>query len=1107
MNRATHGRVGQYIGGRLARACVLVAMVLSTMAYAPSVLRAGSGTPALVLSAPLQVAVGEAISVVLTVKNATNLAGYETLVLYDTSAAEFAGLHQQNNDLRRAGRAVDSLTVADLAIGSAIGLYSCPLNDCMGSAGRRPDQGVAGDVRLATLDILPLQAGTLEIRLGATKLVDAAGNPIAVDIPTPTLAVQVGASGAGARYPAPSGTWALAPSALARPPALGALDLTFDSQVTNADLMEVAIEWTTAREQGSPCAAPPNTRRDINHDGCIDVADLQLLANYTQAAPAAPASAAAALTLTVDSTGDGGDASPGNGICATSAGACTLRAAIEETNANAGPDTIAFSIPGGGTQTIHLDQALPTLSGGNTTIDGYTQPGASPNTDQRVSNAQIRIEIEGTGVSGIDGFRITSKENVLRGLSLYNFHRPIWLYGSGGHDNIVAGNFIGTDAAGTFALKTTGAKDASGVYLSQRASRNRIGGTALADRNVVSGNGRTGVALWYEWTDNNVIFNNLIGLHPSGTTVVGNGFHGIDINSGVSYTVVGGTGPQQRNVVVGSVRTGIEISHAGSTSYNQVVGNFVGTDVTGTKMLPGSGNKWFGIQVKDRVYGNVVADNVVGGSGRGGIRIDEFGSCCVRLNRFANNRVGVSLDGSAIPNSVAGFNVTAGNATIGPNNIVAHNPIGIRIEGDASDGNLITRNSIYSNDGLGIDLAPIGQVNPNDPDDADTGPNQQLNFPVLQTAVPQQVTGTACAGCTVEIFVTDSGSSEYGEGKTFVGAITAAADGSFVVPISGARSGDSITATAASTRGNTSEFAHNFVVGAGPAPGSTPTITQLSPASASAGGVGFSLTVIGTNFSASSVVKWNGAARPTTFINSTELRAEIAATDIATPGTAAVIVLNGSGKQSSAASFTITPAVPAPAITSLNPSAANAGGPDFTLTIIGANFSSASVAQWNGQDRPTTFVSATQLQASISAADIADHGTAAVTVLDQASKQLSGAASFVIHNPAALPTITSLNPKSATAGGANFILKVNGTNFTEDSVVEWNGVEHATTFISSTKLEAAIGAADIATAGVATITVAESVSGATSNAMTFSITAAAPDPSQQKHVYVALLKR
>src|SRR5215207_2642842 len=101
------------------------------------------------------------------------------------------------------------------------------------------------------------------------------------------------------------------------------------------------------------------------------------------------AAEAEGLTLTVNSTADDYDDWAGNGICATSTGACTLRAAIQEANKHSGPDTIAFDIPGSNVQTIQLQSTLPNLNDttGPTTIDGYTQPGSAPNTDPLVSNA------------------------------------------------------------------------------------------------------------------------------------------------------------------------------------------------------------------------------------------------------------------------------------------------------------------------------------------------------------------------------------------------------------------------------------------------------------------------------------------------------------------------------------------------------------------------------------------------------------------------------------------------------------------------------------------------------------------------------------------------
>jgi hypothetical protein len=127
----------------------------------------------------------------------------------------------------------------------------------------------------------------------------------------------------------------------------------------------------------------------------------------------------------------------------------------------------------------------------------------------------------------------------------------------------------------------------------------------------------------------------------------------------------------------------------------------------------------------------------------------------------------------------------------------------------ATDGNTITGNSIYGNKGLGIDLNPVGSVNPNDAGDGDSGPNQQLNFPVIVGASPEKVSGTACGGCKVEVFLADAGAGEYGEGKTFVGSATANSGGGFVATVSGVAEGVYLTTTATDAAGNTSEFSLN----------------------------------------------------------------------------------------------------------------------------------------------------------------------------------------------------------------------------------------------------------------------------------------------------------
>jgi hypothetical protein len=140
--------------------------------------------------------------------------------------------------------------------------------------------------------------------------------------------------------------------------------------------------------------------------------------------------------------------------------------------------------------------------------------------------------------------------------------------------------------------------------------------------------------------------------------------------------------------------------------------------------------------------------------------------------------------------------------------------MGIKVGGSLNDGNTITQNSIFSNTGLGIDIAPFEQANWNDPGDADNGPNQQLNYPVLVRSRPTLVEGTACANCIIELFIADSGAGEYGEGKTLIGTGVAAVDGTFAITVSGVLVGQYVTSTATDAEGNTSEFSLNQLVAA-----------------------------------------------------------------------------------------------------------------------------------------------------------------------------------------------------------------------------------------------------------------------------------------------------
>jgi len=253
-----------------------------------------------------------------------------------------------------------------------------------------------------------------------------------------------------------------------------------------------------------------------------------------------------------------------------------------------------------------------------------------------------------------------------------------------------------------------------------------------------------------------------------------------------------------------------------------------------------------------------------------------------------------------------------------------------------------------------------------------------------------------------------------------------------------------------------------------------PTLTGISPSSAIAGSGPLTLTATGTNFADISVVQVNGASRSTAFVSSTQLTATLTAGDLANAGSLSITVTS-SGGTSAPLIFTVNN--PVPSLASISPSTTFAGGPAFTLTVNGTNFVNGSVVQVNGSSRTTSFVSGTQLSAAIPASDIASAGTLSITVVNPApGGGASAALSLVVNNPP--PSLTSISPSTAFAGGPAFTLTVNGTNFVNGSVVQVNGSSRTTTFVSSTQLTAAIPASDIASAGTLSITVVNPDGGA-----------------------------
>ncbi len=232
---------------------------------------------------------------------------------------------------------------------------------------------------------------------------------------------------------------------------------------------------------------------------------------------------------------------------------CSLREAINAANTSPGPDAITFNIPGAGSHTIQVGLGgLPVVTD-PVVIDGTTQPG--------YAGAPV-IVVDGSvaGEQFISGLMITGGNSTVRGLVINNFtFAGIFL--SGSSDNVVEGNFIGTDATGT---QARGNRD--GVYILDSAN-NRIGGTAMGMRNIISGNTDDGINLEGSGATGNQIHNNYIGTTTTGYDALGNAQDGIKISGTSSNNLIGWT---MLNIIAYNGMRGVYVE-AGTTATGNAI--------------------------------------------------------------------------------------------------------------------------------------------------------------------------------------------------------------------------------------------------------------------------------------------------------------------------------------------------------------------------------------------------------------------------------------------------------------------------------------------------------------------------------------------------------
>jgi len=342
---------------------------------------------------------------------------------------------------------------------------------------------------------------------------------------------------------------------------------------------------------------------------------------------------------------------------------CSLRAAIQEAESQAGANTIDFDIPGGGTHTLIPGEAYPILNQ-PVTIDATSQPG--------YTDAPL-VVIDGSGTTNSNGLALRGGGSLIKGLSIVNFREQIGISGSAGNgQNRIGANYIGVRPDGTLGNPT---RQQFGISLVGSAMNNQIGGFRPENRNIIGGNGE-GISINSNSLNNQVI-NNYVGVAADGITAIPNR-DGVVVRDS-SRNNIGGYVDDSPNVIAHNTENGVWLVNS---SLNRVSGNMIGTTSTGDAA---AGNTT-GVNIDDSSGSNVV----------GGTTATEKN--VISGHNATNNSVGVVIRGDAGPNNTVAGNYlgVSLNADIG-----LPNRIGIAVNADnqiiGNSGEAEYRNLIVSN--------------------------------------------------------------------------------------------------------------------------------------------------------------------------------------------------------------------------------------------------------------------------------------------------------------------------------------------------------------------------------------------------------------------------
>lgn len=398
----------------------------------------------------------------------------------------------------------------------------------------------------------------------------------------------------------------------------------------------------------------------------------------------------------------------------------------------------------------------------------------------------------------------------------------------GGWYGVVSGNMTGVDLSGQKAMP-----NAYGIFVSDWAFHVTVGGTNPGEANVISGNSWINID---SWGDHTRILGNLIGVDITGTKAVSEQTStNVVLESGVTNNIVGGTKPEERNIISG-VRCSFVFSDPNSYQCS-VIGNYIGTDITGTKAIPGSGGGGPWTSSHHRIGGAKPGEGNLISGGQDGITLGGYGA---EDNIVLGNRIGLGADGAALENetglsaSSGEIHLVIGGYTEAEGNEIYGGSITLRISDDGIKNAYIAGNTISNPRGMALFLENgphdnyvqgnrFGKIKTNSIRiDYGTGNllrantftgskfdqmillleggNTSLTAPVVTSAEGMAVSGTAVPFGYVEVYLSENGL------VTPLGSTAADKNGNFTFTAAEPLTGKQVLLLVSDTLGNTSGF-------------------------------------------------------------------------------------------------------------------------------------------------------------------------------------------------------------------------------------------------------------------------------------------------------------